>query len=321
MRTYLGRHRVGFTLVELLVVIAIIGVLVGLLLPAVQAAREAARRMSCSNNMKNMALAVHNYHDTHKKFPAGNIAWNGLGTNSTRAQANSEPNGRWYNGMWAWPVAILPFMEGQNLYDQMDFNQLPYTPERGDVYFGDYGPETNHGVVNELPCTSAPAAFRCPSVPLIGDEGAFKDYAGNSGGTRMSTCCPERATDTDGIFHKNKNYTFGSIIDGSSNTLLFVEQSNFIQGHNRPTNPFVWMNHSSQGESISHQGGNSFPPNLPKAIVIDAWRVTGRLARGMHPSGIMVAYCDGSVGFVSETISVNNWRAIHSRDAGEVVQN
>ncbi|WP_162006584.1 DUF1559 domain-containing protein [Roseimaritima sediminicola] len=315
------RPRRGFTLVELLVVIAIIGVLVGLLLPAVQAAREAARRMSCSNNMKNLALACHNYHDTYQTFPAGNTAWNGHGTNADHGQSNSEANHRWYNGMWGWTAAILPYIEQQNLYDQMDLLQLPYTPERGDLWFSTFGPETKHGVVNEQPCLSAPDTFRCPSVPLIGTEGAFKDYAGNSGGKRMSSCCPERANETDGIFHKNRYYPFAAITDGTTNTLLFVEQSNFIQGHGRPTNSAFWMNHSSQGLSISHQGGSSFTPNLPKSIVVDAWRVTGRLARGMHPGGIMVAYCDGSVGFLSETISVNNWRAVHSRDGDETIQN
>ncbi|MCA9133857.1 MAG: DUF1559 domain-containing protein, partial [Planctomycetales bacterium] len=94
----------GFTLVELLVVIAIIGVLVGLLLPAVQAAREAARRMQCTNNLRQLGLAVHNYESANRRLPSGWIANNLRG----------EPG-------WGWAAALLPFMEGSNLHQQIDF--------------------------------------------------------------------------------------------------------------------------------------------------------------------------------------------------------
>ena len=101
-----GRGR-GFTLVELLVVIAIIGVMVGLLLPAVQAAREAARRMSCSNNMKQIGLAVHNYADSYKRFPAGYIA-DIVGVQDSREQS-----------LWSWGASLLPYIEQGALYDQL----------------------------------------------------------------------------------------------------------------------------------------------------------------------------------------------------------
>src|SRR5262245_28386559 len=101
------RLRAGFTLVELLVVIAIIGVLVALLLPAVQAAREAARRMQCGNNLRQLAIAYHNYHDVCNQFPAGNIALNRLASGAQRTNGTAEAEGGFYNGMWGWPVAIL----------------------------------------------------------------------------------------------------------------------------------------------------------------------------------------------------------------------
>jgi len=108
------RAKHAFTLVELLVVIAIIGVMVGLLLPAVQAAREAARRMSCSNNMKQLGLALHNYHDTF-----GTMGWNNVKGNGQLAEKRS-PVDRWMT--FSWVVSVLPFMEQQAMYDSINFN-------------------------------------------------------------------------------------------------------------------------------------------------------------------------------------------------------
>ena len=109
------RPRRGFTLVELLVVIAIIGILVALLLPAVQAAREAARRMSCSNNIKQIGLAMHNYHDVHKKFPYAQLYY---GIHDGDPTSNNGGTG------FGWSYFILPFVEQENLYDRFDQNQV-----------------------------------------------------------------------------------------------------------------------------------------------------------------------------------------------------
>src|SRR5262245_13713930 len=143
--------RRGFTLVELLVVIAIIGVLVALLLPAVQAAREAARRTSCSSNLRQIGLAMHNYHDTFKAFPIG-----ALSTLGPAQGANSA------NGDWAWPTAILPFVEQKPLYDQLQPGSSPKAP----------------AVTSPLVLTGVPV-FMCPSCP--GDKKSLNNLLGGFG--------------------------------------------------------------------------------------------------------------------------------------------
>ena len=153
-----SKQRPAFTLVELLVVIAIIGILVALLLPAVQAAREAARRMSCSNNLKQIGLAIHNFHDTH----------------------NSLPPSRYLNGFPTWFALILPYVEGSSEFEQWHFDQLYYAPE------------------NDLARENLLQLYRCATRPPVrlateggrGDAGdtttlgATGDYAGNAGNNR-----------------------------------------------------------------------------------------------------------------------------------------
>jgi len=325
-------RKAGFTLVELLVVIAIIGVLVALLLPAVQAAREAARRMQCGNNLKQLALAYHNYHDTNKQFPAGNLAMNAWSNGANNRSGTAEANGGFYDGMWGWPVAILPLMEGANLAVQFDLNQRPYVAERADVWFSTFGPETTHGAQNVAPCQQMPKTFTCPSTPpagVGGGRGQYKNYAINAGGgVNISACCPERALDSDGIGHKNSKVRMAEITDGTSNTFLHLEQASTYPELGRapntpfkglPTNPFVWVNHNSQGMAIAAVGtGRPMPPN-PIPGLMQAWGQNARTVWSYHPSGIQASLCDGSVHFISNTVAQVTWQGGFTRNGGETV--
>jgi len=329
----------GFTLVELLVVIAIIGILVALLLPAVQAAREAARRMQCSNNCKQIGLALHNYHDTYKAFP--------MALFFDVVSASPRING----GVWG--LALLPFIEQQPLYDQFNHN-VGAINENGPL-----------GQANVALISTPIPGFICPSAP----GGANRIYDGDST-VGLGIKFTWRAAPSDYIATENiqRNYrrlggdptlphgvgvlqehtrqpalgrnwhaNFATITDGTSNTFITGERTggNEVYNGRLPADltgfPFtkaqiVGSNGGGWGDSLN--GDNEFEgalysglgPTLahgPCAINCTNYREFG--FHSFHPGGAQFTMADGSVQFVSATVSVNSFAGRFTRDGGETI--
>ena len=269
----MSKHK-GFTLVELLVVIAIIGILIALLLPAVQAAREAARRSQCSNNLKQLGIALHNYHDTFKLLPSGVI---------------DHPAN---NYGWGWNALILPFMEQQAMHDQCGIGQ------------GD--PMDIHEPEIETPI----GQLRCPSdatnVETINKrwtwervddiEPAASNYVAISG-TSMSP-----GDNGNGLFYRNSKLAFRDCYDGTSNTIALGERA-YEVGTVR-YEAAVWAGTAAYSHSKDWQLDVAVCAQQPIncAGSIADWDGRYLTLSSNHPGGCQVCLLDGSVRFLSETI-------------------
>jgi len=273
--------RDAFTLVELLVVIAIIGMLIALLLPAVQAAREAARRMQCTNNLKQIGVAVHNYHDTFHVIPTGFI------TNETVAGNTNDWNG------WAWGTFILPFIEQQSLADSLQYKQLSFQ----DVVVKN-GPLLEFAQ-EKLNCYLCPSAGKLtgtvnPKVNLVKFDGSIRLGASNYVGCRgffdykrPNELAPK---DINGLMIGDGSLAFKDCTDGLSNTFLCGEREHkFKKGA-------IWPgNARADGSDCS------------ASVRVSLNHPTDDLCfSSFHPGGANFAFGDGSVHFVSETISSDN---------------
>lgn len=304
--------RIGFTLVELLVVIAIIGVLVGLLLPAVQAAREAARRMQCSNNLKQIGLALHNYHDAHRSFPKVWYYWNGNSNGSDR-----QPAG-FYSG-FGWRVMILPYMEQVNLYNQFNFSQ----PIHSNV-----DPISNLKLIQTpIPtylCPSDPAGPQvksgqqylwtnwcfphgnCPKdVPV-----AVTTYKGLTGAgyDQVFSQVPYPA----GMFDRRRGagLSFSSMSDGTSNTIAVTESS---PEFNAWTGWATWhvAAHAQQGPNHARR----FYGSVGRTASQHGW-TAGLTASSFHTGGVNMVMGDGSVHFLSDSINLPIYQQLVDPDDG-----
>ncbi len=298
----------GFTLVELLVVIAIVGILVALLLPAIQMAREAARRSSCSNNLRQIGLALHHYHDQQFRFPFG---WNNHGT--------------------AWSALILPQLEQGSLYETLVFAES-----------ANWGSHAS----NETAAGTWIATYRCPSM-------AQRQHVDNSGiplrvpasyrGCGASDVLSDdpgtvprpgfksfESVEHDGMFYGCSAVSLRDVLDGTSTTILVGEaytDVDFVQDGNAMD---YWYLGSPQIDPCDCRGGTS-GTEYSEFVFSTAAPINARFmaalsgyekevsAGSYHPGGAQFCLVDASVRFISESVDPDLYRALGSRDGGEVV--
>ena len=274
----------GFTLIELLVVIAIIAVLIALLLPAVQQAREAARRTQCRNNLHQIGLALHNYHDTHNTLPPGAV------------NASNNPNNPPHT---AWGALILPFMDETALYNAMNFGN------------GDHSGLTNSTVTRSVLMQYACPSDEAPSLATpFGGQPLVRtgNYVGNSGSTRLGCRGPFSLSATTGPFVINSRVRIRDVRDGTSNSIA-VGESTLALRSCIGSGP-LW----GIGKYESCYGDTSRPINYqPKPN--DCHSTFG----STHEGGCFMLFLDGQVRFLSENIDTTTFRALGTIAGNELV--
>jgi prepilin-type N-terminal cleavage/methylation domain-containing protein/prepilin-type processing-associated H-X9-DG protein len=329
--------RSGFTLIELLVVIAIIAILIGLLVPAVQKVRASAAQIKCANNLKQIGLALHNYLDVNKTLPP-----NGVFTYTGTAMAQPSP--------WSALARILPYIEQENLYRNIDLN-TSYS--------------TQPGVTSKRIAT-----FLCPAEvndrgngtdPVYGNKYWTLDYAVNLGTWPVLTNKATGVQGGDGAFSPNRGFAPAHFLDGLSNTLAVSEVKGYTTRLAGSPNTLTFaapppppsspagltafslaafdpakQTHIEWVDGKVHETGFTtvFPPNTFVAYqgggkTYDVDFVTATEAnlgdtyaavtsRSFHTGGVNALLMDGSVHFVSSAVSTNTWRALGTRGGGEV---
>jgi prepilin-type N-terminal cleavage/methylation domain-containing protein len=306
----------AFTLIELLVVIAIIAILLGLLLPAVQKVREAAALLSCKNNLKQIGLAMHNYHDSQGTFPVGYY-------DPTLWPTGSQtPQGLDHGPGWGWGAFLLPYLEQSNLHRQINFS----------VDVGDPSMTAVRSTVVKI--------FLCPSDPnhvdtfIISANGlapnvgpsptgfsswtlASGNYVACNGNDGVDCFCTP--PHTGAFIRAIKGFRAPDISDGLSNTLFvcdrpsFLSYSSWVGCPTGAANPFLMASGNYGAETtlvMCHAGQTG--PNTPGVFDADStW--------SPHRIGVPYLFGDGSVHFISNAIDIPTWMALATRAGGEPV--
>lgn len=293
------RGRPAFTLIELLVVIAIIAVLIGLLLPAVQKVRAAAARTQCVNNLKQVGLALQNYHDSYKVFPSGYVS-------------NFDTSGNDTGSGWGWAAFALPQMEQQNLYTAVQFGQNIEAPANAAARV--------QPVKSYLcPGDSAPPTWTTKKYDLSGNpvatvcDVASANYIGVFGTT-------EPGVDGDGVFFRNSKVKIGDITDGTSSTIIVGERAvklglatwtgaatsaNLFPPPGSTAPPVM---DNASGMVLGHTG-DGYGPGAPNSYV--------NQFSSQHGSGVNFLFADGHVAFLQSSMNYPVYNALATRQGGE----
>jgi prepilin-type N-terminal cleavage/methylation domain-containing protein/prepilin-type processing-associated H-X9-DG protein len=347
------KRQSAFTLVELLVVIAIIGILVALILPAIQAAREAARRTSCINNLKQISLALLNYHDVHEEFPLGAYG-------CVIEDSNAEEDGL------GWATRILPQIEEQALYDRIEHNSVtgyqdnPWITNQAKSQKGIFKQAHADGMRPIAGGDTVLSLFLCPSVdlPLHMPDGSYYPGVADSQpfaqgiGHAVSHYKASRGSGDRGMFWPPKEgaaeyeYMYDingdgvldevpkkpmsrvrltDVTDGASKTILIGEAAYFIRPHHYP----IWMGMFGDDGSVMFQTEDPINCNLSgvRSFPLTADQI-GRTPHGSesddcafswHTDGAYFAFVDGSVHYLSENVELRTYQLLGDRMDDEVI--
>ncbi len=298
-------NRRGFTLVELLVVIAVIGILIAMLLPAVQSAREASRRMSCSNNLKQLGLAMQMHHEFKKEMPPSALLY-------IYTYYRGDPQYR--AGFSGW-VTLLPFHEEQVLYDQLDLDADPNGPKNSEL-IADY----------------TPPVHLCPSMPTIGlppgsssyafSTGTeyYRDFENNGAIVDALNAYPRKDEFDEPI--EMSSIQFSDITDGLSNT-LFAGEFGIQEKLSDDAIPFA----DDSSDPLTAQWAASYPYHSAGSTAggYNDTRISGsiheerEMFRSQHPDGAQFAFCDGSVKFIMESVDATVMDRLAQRNDGLLI--
>jgi prepilin-type N-terminal cleavage/methylation domain-containing protein/prepilin-type processing-associated H-X9-DG protein len=327
-------RRQGFTLIELLVVIAIIGILIGLLLPAVQKIRETALSTKCTNNLKQIGIALHGYHDIFELFPPGYIDLN--------KDPNSTPDKDLGPG-WGWASFLLPYLEQQNVYNQINFSvgvgigsntavsQTPLT-----IFQCPSDPtQDNFPVYDSTFTTPLTTVAHSNYVGCNGWEECFSNAGGNAQGGGNDGLTGGYGQSGDGLFYRNSHYNFGSVLDGTANTIFVGERSS---NHS----PSTWTGAVTGGRVPAWMANQPPVPYVPppgppydnadfgEALVLAHGNATHKPSAdfpiydpdtfcSMHtPAGANFLFGDGSVHYLITSIDGSTYQALCTIAGGEV---
>lgn len=326
------RARPGFTLIELLVVIAVIAVLIALLLPAVQAAREAARRAQCLSHLKQIGIALHNYHDAMGGFPVGFLSPSGpVPANTSVSQYR-----------WSVLAQMTPFLEQQALFQAINFDfAVGYRPT-GASAFWPFHP------ANATAMAVRVAIFLCPSDGAVAPDPT-------SGPTNYAFCTGDgsnggEAAGANGMFVLGPSRSLRDVLDGSSSTAAASEHLLGVAGPYTQTSPTPrpvepprvfarataplsdeacasapsgWLFYKGSGwwdgNYLNTLYNHHETPNGPRVDCITYHNPGWTAARSKHPGGVNLLFCDGHASFLGNGIEPSAWRAISTRSGGELI--
>ncbi|TWT34382.1 DUF1559 domain-containing protein [Blastopirellula retiformator] len=320
--------RRGFTLVELLVVIAIIGVLIALLLPAVQQAREAARRMQCRNNLKQMGLALHNYHDVHGSFPAGYYRHRDHGSVSV------------FQGPgWGWGTMILPQLEENNRFDGLNVSNRHASDDADILQYSQPPisafrcPSAPGGDLNEAfpNSTSAPAHGLSTYKGVFGDRNTqYSSYSDLADCPYTAGSCNEGG---NGIFSPNSKVSFRDITDGTTNTVMIGEVPYGPNGSVNSSGDLidyrgsVWIGITADGNSTAGVRSNVATIQTLRGLngsgsTSTLYKINGSNSYSFgshHAGGAQFVLADASARFIASTVEPSLLNRISARNDGQVV--